>query len=65
MAQDVTKGRRTEIDFMNGLIVEQGRAARIPTPVNSATVETVKGIDAGLLSPDPSNIDRLVEAAGG
>jgi 2-dehydropantoate 2-reductase len=63
MAQDVTKGRRTEIDYMNGLIVEQGRAAGIPTPVNSATVETVRGIDAGLLSPDPSNIDRLVEAA--
>ena len=64
MAQDVAKGRRTEIDYMNGLIVEQGRAAGIPTPVNSATVETVKSIEAGLLSPDRSNIERVLEAAG-
>ena len=43
---------------------EQGRAAGIPTPVNSATVETVKSIEAGLLSPDRSNIERVLEAAG-
>ena len=64
MAQDVTKGRRTEIDWMNGLIVEQGREAGIPTPVNSAVVEVVERIDAGSLTPDPSNLDLVPRAAG-
>ncbi len=64
MAQDVAKGRRTEIDWMNGLVVDQGLKAGIPTPVNSATVVLVKRIDAGSLTPDPSNLDLVVEAAG-
>ena len=64
MAQDVTKGRRTEIEWMNGLIVERGREAGIPTPVNSATVEVIERIDAGTLPPDPSNLDLVVSAAG-
>ena len=64
MAQDVTKGRRTEIDYMNGFIVDQGREAGIATPVNLATVETVKSIEAGRLTPDPSNLERVLAAAG-
>ena len=56
MAQDVVKGRRSEIDAMNGLIVEQGLAAGVPTPVNSATVDMMRRIDAGSLTPNPSNL---------
>ena len=61
MAQDVAKGRRSEIDAMNGLIVEQGLASGVPTPVNSATVDVMRRIDAGSLTPSPSNLD-LVQA---
>src|SRR2546422_1038633 len=32
MGQDVTKGRPTEIDYMNGHVVRQGREAGVPTP---------------------------------
>ena len=64
MAQDVAKGRRTEIEFMNGFIVDQGREAGIPTPVNSAIVEVVKGVDDGSVKPDPSNIERVLGMAG-
>ena len=56
MAQDVAKGRRSEIDAMNGLIVEQGLAADVPTPVNSAIVDVMRRIDAGSLAPSPSNL---------
>ena len=56
MAQDVAKGRRSEIDAMNGLIVEQGLAASVPTPVNSAIVDVMRRIDAGNLAPNPSNL---------
>ena len=33
MAQDMHKGRRTEIQFMNGFIAEKGKAARHPDAV--------------------------------
>jgi 2-dehydropantoate 2-reductase len=64
MAQDVTKGRKTEIEFMNGYIVDRGREAGVPTPVNAAIVEVVKDIDAGRIKPDPSNVERVLAAAG-
>ena len=64
MAQDVTKGRSTEIEYMNGFIVEKGREVDIPTPVNAAVVEVVKGVDAGTVKPDPSNVERVLSKAG-
>ena len=33
-AQDIAKGRRTEIDHLNGYVARQGEALGIPTPVN-------------------------------
>ena len=64
MAQDVTKGRRTEVGLMNGHIVDRGREVGVPTPVNAAIVEVVKGIDEGRITPDPSNVERVLEMAG-
>jgi len=38
MYQDIMKGRKTEIDFLNGKVVELGRKHHIPTPVNETFV---------------------------
>jgi 2-dehydropantoate 2-reductase len=46
MLQDVLRKRRTEIDFINGVIVRQGQELGIPTPVNSLLVNLVKTIEA-------------------
>ena len=46
MAQDVIKGRRTEIDYMNGLVVDKGREVGVPTPVSSAVVDLMREVDA-------------------
>ena len=62
MAQDVAKGRRSEIDHLNGLITQRARGAGIPTPVNQATVGVMHDIDSGRAQPDPSLLDRLVQA---
>ncbi|MFH0913011.1 MAG: 2-dehydropantoate 2-reductase, partial [Candidatus Omnitrophota bacterium] len=35
MLQDVLKKKRTEIDFINGVIVRQGQELGIPVPINS------------------------------
>jgi 2-dehydropantoate 2-reductase len=45
MLQDVSRGRRTEIDALNGTIVRQGRQYGIPTPVNDTLTALVKGIE--------------------
>ena len=46
MLQDVLKKKRTEIDFINGVIVRQGQELGIPVPVNSMLVDLVKTIEA-------------------
>jgi 2-dehydropantoate 2-reductase len=42
MCQDVMKGKKTEIDFLNGKVVELGRKHNIPTPVNETLVCLMK-----------------------
>jgi 2-dehydropantoate 2-reductase len=64
MAQDVAKGRPTEIDEMNGHVVAKGREQDIPTPVSAATVEMVHGIEAGRHKAGPENIAAVLARAG-
>jgi 2-dehydropantoate 2-reductase len=45
MLQDVEKGRRTEIDVVNGAIVEAGRRFDIRTPYNDAMVWMVRSLE--------------------
>lgn len=47
MLQDVLKKKRTEIDFINGVIVRQGQELGISTPVNSLLLDLVKTIETG------------------
>jgi 2-dehydropantoate 2-reductase len=64
MAQDVTKGRPTEIDYMNGHVVAEGREHGIPTPVSAAVVEVIHEIERGALAPAPQNIALTLRRAG-
>lgn len=41
-AQDLIRGRKTEIDDLNGHVVRRGAAHGIPTPVNAAMTTLVK-----------------------
>jgi 2-dehydropantoate 2-reductase len=62
MGQDVLKGRRTEIEFMNGFIVEKGREIGRPAPAHAALVDVVKRVERGEMPPQPENV---VNAAAG
>ncbi len=64
MAQDVHKGRHSEIDYMNGLICRKGRELGVPTPFNDAIVEAMHGIDDGSIKPDPSVVDQIMKDVG-
>jgi 2-dehydropantoate 2-reductase len=48
MLQDVELQRPTEIDVINGAIVEAGLTHKIPTPYNHAVVSLVKALETGL-----------------
>ena len=60
MLQDVMKGRRTEIDYLNGFVAAEGRRAGVPTPFNDAVVAAFHAHPVGALRPDPRHLDPLV-----
>jgi 2-dehydropantoate 2-reductase len=64
MAQDVAKGRRTEIDQMNGHVVARGRERGVPTPVSAAVVDVIHEIEEGARKPTPENIGLVLRRAG-
>jgi 2-dehydropantoate 2-reductase len=45
MCQDMINGKKTEIDFLNGRIVELGRKNNVPTPVNEVLVCMIKFLE--------------------
>jgi 2-dehydropantoate 2-reductase len=59
LLQDVMRGRRTEIDFLNGAVSEHGRKAGVKTPYNDKVVEIVRGLGVGFKS-DPKHLDPLI-----
>jgi 2-dehydropantoate 2-reductase len=50
MLQDVEANRQTEIDVVNGAIVEAGKRNSVPTPFNDAMVWMVKSLQAKYLA---------------
>ena len=52
MLQDVLSTRQTEVDFMNGAIVKWGEKVGVPTPLNKALWELIKGLEHSWSDPD-------------
>ena len=59
MAQDIAKGRRTEIDYMNGYIAEKGEAAGVAAPTHAALTRIVREVERGRLEAKPENLYAL------
>lgn len=59
LLQDILKGRRTEVDYLNGYIVREssrfGRAAL----ANSAAISVLREVETGRRRPEPKNLDRV------
>ena len=47
MLQSLERGNKTEIDFLNGYIVQKAMELGVPTPVNSKIVQMIKEIESG------------------
>jgi 2-dehydropantoate 2-reductase len=52
MLQDVMAKRQTEVDFMNGAIVEAGEKAGVATPLNRALWALIKGLEHSWKDPE-------------
>ncbi len=52
MLQDVLAKRQTEVDFMNGAIVQQGEKIGVPTPLNRALWQLIKGLEHSWKDPE-------------
>jgi 2-dehydropantoate 2-reductase len=48
MLQSLEKGSITEIDFINGAIVELGKQHGVPTPVNATLLACIKALESKL-----------------
>jgi len=47
MLMDLLKHRRTEINAINGKIVEEGQKCQIPTPVNECLTKLIRSVEKG------------------
>jgi 2-dehydropantoate 2-reductase len=51
MLQDILAKRQTEVDFMNGAIADLGEKMGVPTPLNRALWQLVKGLEHSWTDP--------------
>lgn len=59
MGQDMQKGRRTEIEFLNGFVVREGEKVGQACRANAALTDIVKRVERGELQPDPKHLIDL------
>ena len=59
-AQDMAKGRRLEIEYLNGLVVSKGTAAGIDVSANVALMEKVKAVERGHLAVGIDTLNGLL-----
>lgn len=63
MLDSLRRGRPTEIDFLNGLVVRTAEQAGLPAPWNRAVCRLVAGLERGQLEPGESNLAELARLA--
>jgi 2-dehydropantoate 2-reductase len=59
MGQDMYKGRRTEIDFINGVIAAKGTEVGVPAPTHVKLIAAVKEVEQGKRAAAPENLYGL------
>lgn len=59
--QSIERGKKTEIDFLNGYLVVEGEKYGVETPLNKYVLETIQSIEQGEESPSLEGLKRLEE----
>lgn len=61
MLQDLEKGKKSEVDAINGVVSTFGRKVGVPTPMNDAVVSVIHQIEDGKLTPSFDNLRIFFE----
>lgn len=56
MLQDIEKGKKTEIDAINGAVSTAGKAVDVATPYNDIIVDLIRKIETGSLKAEMANL---------
>jgi len=56
MLQDIEKGKKCEVDSINGILSKEGKRAGIATPVNDLVVQIISRLESGQLKPCRENL---------
>src|SRR6476646_8162751 len=59
MLQDFERGRKTEVDFINGYVATLGHASGVPVHMNATITELVHQIERGVLQPTRERMNDL------
>ena len=63
--QSIRRGQPTEIDYLNGAVVQRGAALGVPTPVNMELVKLVHEVEqSGEFVPAATVIERMRQPLG-
>lgn len=60
MGQDIRKGRRTEIDAINGLVAQRGDQLGIDVTLHKRVGETIRRIERGEAVPSPDHLAGIL-----
>ena len=61
MLQDLERGIKTEVDVINGAVVEKGREYGVEAPLNARVVEMMHSMERGERHPGRDVFDELLE----
>src|ERR1700758_1443268 len=64
MLQDFERGRKTEIDFINGYVVALGHASGMLVHMNATITDLVHQIERGVLQPVRERMNELADQTG-
>ena len=56
MLQDIHHGKKTEVDYINGVVADYGKKVGVPTPYNDGVVRIIHEIEGGTKNPGFQNL---------
>jgi len=60
MGQDIRKGRRTETEYINGLVARRGEEVGVDVTCHRRVNEIIKRIEKGEFAPSPLLLEKIV-----
>ena len=61
MGQDIRKGRRTETDYINGLVARRGEEVGVDVRFHRRVNDVIQRIEKGELAPSPNLLQQIVD----